>query len=296
MDAKTAKQLDKFYTKPEIAKLCYRKLSRLMTELGLQNEQFIEPSAGSGVFLDVVQRPCIGFDIHPEDERVQLQNFLDDGLPLPADKNLVFIGNPPFGKKGALAVKFLNKALSLGVAVGFIVPIQFRKWSIQSQIADDAKLLSDLTLPENSFTFMGKDYDLRCCFQVWAVQSLLNPLNLLNHRDFRQRSSPPIQHPDFLMYQYNRTKEAEKFFRYDWDFAILRQGYGDYTKLWLKGNKLRHSKQWIFFKAKDERILQRLKSINFDELSKKNTSTPGFGKADVVAAYGKLVREAHGQA
>ena len=44
-------------------------------------------------------------------------------------------------------------------------------------------------------------------------------------------------------------------------------------------------KQWIFFKAKDKETLEKLKSIDFEKLSKKNIGIPGFGKADVVQEF-----------
>lgn len=44
----------------------------------------------------------------------------------------------------------------------------------------------------------------------------------------------------------------------------------------------------MFIKAKDEIILERLLKIDFEKLSKKNTTIPGFGKADLVKEYKEL--------
>lgn len=49
----------------------------------------------------------------------------------------------------------------------------------------------------------------------------------------------------------------------------------------------RHT-QWIFFKAHSPKILNQLLKLDYETLSKKNISTPGFGKADVIEAYNKL--------
>lgn len=87
------------------------------------------------------------------------------------------------------------------------------------------------------------------------------------------------------MWQYNRTKESEKYFDYNWDFAVLRQGYGDYNRLYTDKSTMDRKKQYIFFKTKDDITLSKLKSIDFNKLSLKNTTTPGFGKADVVEEY-----------
>jgi hypothetical protein len=90
------------------------------------------------------------------------------------------------------------------------------------------------------------------------------------------------------MYQFNRTTEAEKYFDkslYPWDFAVPRQGHYDYTLRVYKSEDCDRKLQWIFFKAKDRKVLKRLVGLDFVQLSKKNTSTPGFGKADVIELY-----------
>lgn len=285
-------QMDKYYTKKCIAQECYEYMKNFLTEHNVKNIMFIEPSAGAGVFLDVVGEPCFGFDLSPgRDDIYKLDFLIDDfrktiaGLP----KNVYTIGNPPFGKKSVLAVEFLNKSLKYTKAVGFILPIQFRKWSVHSKISKGAKLLADFTLPEYSFEFMGKDYGVRCCFQIWVNENWKTALS-----DLRIKSKPPTTHNDFEMWQYNCTEEAKKFFDksvYKWDFGVPRQGFADYSKKILSPEECNPKQQWIFFRARDEEILRRLITLNFNKLSLKNTGTPGFGKADVVQEYIQLYGE-----
>ena len=93
------------------------------------------------------------------------------------------------------------------------------------------------------------------------------------------------------MWQYNNTREAEKFFdkdRYKWDFAVPRQGYKEYSIKETDPNNMDRRTQWIFFRASNNNILHNLMKLDFDKLSQKNTSTPGFGKADVVQAYEEM--------
>lgn len=100
--------------------------------------------------------------------------------------------------------------------------------------------------------------------------------------------APITAHRDFEMWQYNNTRQAEKYFdyeKYPWDFAVLRQGYGDYKTLKYPGDDFDKHKQWIFIHAHDENILNILKSIDYEKLSRHNTSVPGFGKADVINEY-----------
>lgn len=286
--SKVSEQLDKYYTKKVVAEQCYKQMKDLIKSVAdLSKAIFVEPSAGSGVFLDIIEETKIGADIAPTKESKHLilkHDFLNQDFSILIEgyskEAVFFIGNPPFGKKGDLALAFLNKALSYGETVGFIVPIQFRKWSIQSKINPSAKLLLDLELPEVAFEFMGSDYALRCCFQVWSTSTSFSLME-----NFRLKNKPEISHPDFEMYQYNRTVVAEKYFDYDWDFAVPRQGYLDYNFKSFRKEDCNKKHQWIFFKAKNKQALERLLKLDFVALSKKNIGTPGFGKADVIMCY-----------
>lgn len=279
MELKKAKELDKYYTKSLIAKKCYDDFLPL-----LSNEILIEPSAGAGSFLSVVDRDIVGFDIRPERNDIYQHDFINDNL---TDKlssmgigydGIAMIGNPPFGKKGALGIDFINTAFKYSPLIGFILPIQFRKWSAQKKINPYGRLIFDKDLPDNSFTIIDKDYSMRCSFQIWS-------LNHLEYDDLRIRESPPTKHDDFDMWQFNRTKEAEKYFDYDWDFAVPRQGFNDYSYKAFKKEDCDMKKQWIFFKAHNKKSLEILLNIDFYALAKLNSITPGFGKADLVKQY-----------
>jgi predicted RNA methylase len=282
--------LDKYYTKVSVAQSCLDSMLALLTSNHLQplDYVFVEPSAGGGAFLAAAQargQSAVGFDISPTAPGIIQNDFLNDDCfsKKPAElqnKPNVTFGNPPFGRKASLALEFMNRSLSKSTLVGFVLPLQFRKWSIQSKILPQARLLLDETLDENSFEFIGKDYKLRCCFQVWTIDASLSP-----GVDLRISERPQTSHPDFLMYQYNRTPEALKFFDYDWDFAVPRQGFLDYSEKKYKKSDCDPKQQWIFFKASSPDVLKNLLALDFVALSKKNISTPGFGKGDVVDAY-----------
>lgn len=280
--------LDKYYTKSEIALNCYNKMLELLGNT--KKILFIEPSAGSGVFLSHIKEAKLGFDIAPTNRDIIKNDFLNDNIIEKIgikylNYNKVFIGNPPFGNKSSLAIEFVNKALSYSNIVGFIVPIQFRKWSVQSKINKNAQLILDMNLVENAFEFMGKDYKVRCCFQIWVLDSFKH-----ENKNLRLMTRPEISHPDFKMYQYNRTEIAEKYFDYDWDFAVPRQGYLDYSYKAYSKLECNKKQQWIFFKANDKKTLENLLVLDFTKLSKNNTGVPGFGKADVVKEYIKIFK------
>lgn len=290
--AHTNQKLDKYYTKLQTAKDCINDLKNLIPNL--QDYLFIEPSAGAGVFLNALEyHNCafkMGFDIAPTKENnfnIIKNDFLHEDLNqyltnIQKNTKTIIIGNPPFGKKSHLAIEFINKAFSYSSIVAFIVPIQFKKWSAQSKIDKKAKLIFDKSLPSNSFEFLGKDYDVRCCFQVWVNN---DDLKFNSLKDLRIQERPILCHPDFEMYQYNRTEIAEKYFDYDWDFAVPRQGYLDYSFKAFSKEDCNRKRQWIFFKAKNKSALNRLLKLDFVKLSLNNTGTPGFGKADVIKEY-----------
>ena len=290
-----AKDFDQFYTQDSVAETCLEMTLDFLKKSDIENPFFFEPSAGDGAFLRALKKEnkkYFACDIEPRSEEILQADFLQTDLihqlKISAKKNkIIVIGNPPFGKKGKSASAFINRAFLYSDTVAFVLPIQFNKYSGHNQIIKEAKLILNEPLPHESFVFMGKPYAVRCCFQIWTTAG--TPL-----KDLRIKNSPITKHEDFEMWQYNCTEEALKFFdkeRYKWDFAVARQGFKDYSVKETDPEKLDRRIQWIFFRAKNKEILERLKKIDFVKLSLKNSTIPGFGKADVVEYYTKLYQE-----
>jgi hypothetical protein len=286
--------LDQYYTKPAIAQECWSLVRGLLWQIGWNRDDIcvLEPSAGRGAFLDAVgDIPKMGVEVDPAAPPRPEIVFADFMSRSKWDKPFqemrrgrmpVVMGNPPFGRKGDVALDFLNECLDVAGVIGFVLPLGFRKWSSQSRVQRTAHLVIDHDLPVSAFFAGDKDFALRCCFQVWTRADIGVPLG---YYDLRLTAKPRVDHEDFSAWQYNRTVEAEKYFDYDWDFAVLRQGYGDYTRRYFDRKDLDRKQQWIFFKAHSEPARQRLLALDFDALSKRNIGLPGFGKADVVQAY-----------
>ena len=291
---------DQFYTNPLTAK----KLTSIFTEeikkLGYYKARFIEPSAGTGNFCQAVKelnktdsfvsKKILAFDLQPKSnkEKIIKTNFLTldwkKYLSKSNQKNYVVIGNPPFGKRGKLAMDFINKSVEKVETIGFVLPLTFRRWSIQSQLNKKLKLIYDINLEPNSFLYQDKVYALNTCFQIWTKRKN-------NYPDLRIKEKPITKHSDFEMYLHNNTQPTLRFFRkdkYNWDFAVVRQGFYDYTEKIEKKKELFKNRQYIFFKSKNEGIRQKLLQIDFSKLAQKNTIIPGFGKHDVVMAYNDL--------
>lgn len=98
---------DKFYTKKEVAIHCRDFLSNY---ININNENFVEPSAGDGAFIDLFPN-LIACDLFPENEKIIKQDFLK--LDTSPHQDAVVIGNPPFGKNLPSQSNFLISVLRL---------------------------------------------------------------------------------------------------------------------------------------------------------------------------------------
>ncbi|MGM9550945.1 MAG: SAM-dependent methyltransferase [Clostridia bacterium] len=278
--------LDQYYTQKHIAEKCLNVLKDVVaTTSRFDNSIFLEPSAGTGSFIDATNkifknRKIVAFDIDPKHPDVKKRDFLK--VDIRDYSNVITIGNPPFGNRSSLAIDFFNRAALCSSIIAFIVPVQFRKWSVQSKIDDRFMLIYDEILPPNSFVFNGKEFSARCCFQIWSKYSLSG------YSDMRLREKPRTSHPDFDLYQYNNTVAARKYFEYPWDFCVPRQGYYDYSKVITNRKDCKYNIQYIFFKINNPEAAKIFELFDFASLALKNTTIPGFGKADVIQEYERL--------
>jgi len=276
--------LDQFYTKKKVAVRCWREVKPVLRELtgtSKSNIHFIEPSAGSGIFYELLpEQNRFGLDIEPKCSGVRKGNFLTSRYQPPLDpKRVVVIGNPPFGKRGKTALEFINKAFTMADTVAFILPVIFRKYTMHQHIKEGASLVYVMPLGRDSFqTATGKNYIVNTEFQVWTMSNSM--------KDMRRFSHPPIKHPDFVMHQYNNTVAMSHVFDNSFDFAVPCQGWQDYDRREIDANKCERNKQWILFKSKDKRVRNRLYNIDYDALALRcSTTVPGFRKGDIVEEY-----------
>ena len=272
--------LDQYYTKPDTARECWETLLGVLP-VPASRAKFIEPSAGDGAFFDLLPvRRRIGLDVAPRHAGIREQDFLTWEHRARDRLLQVVVGNPPFGSRGDLAVRFVNKAAEIADTVGFIVPVNFRKFAIHKQLNDDLQLIAAKPLLRNSFRLSsGRDYEVNTEFQVWTrVPSKAENL--------RQFEPPPIAHQDFLIRQYNNTPEALKVFHAPFDFAVPCQGWQDYSRRERDADRCEKNKQWMLLKAATRRILRQLLGIDYEDLAlRTGTSTPGFRKNDLVREY-----------
>ena len=275
--------LDQFYTKPEVAGICWQHFTDTLSSLNrsLSDLFFIEPAAGTGAFYELLpSRRRLGIDLAPKRDDVKSQDFFKvTGSPsTPSDTAI--IGNPPFGKRGKLAIAFFNHAAYLADLVAFIVPVNFRKFTVHKQLNPNMRFISKLPLPRDAFHLdTGKSYAVNTEFQIWTRLASI-------HHDMRQYKPLPIRHPDFQIWQYNNTTDALKVFGNPFDFAVPCQGWQDYSRRERDEKRCERTKQWILLKAKNPTVLTRLMKIDYERLAQEcATAVPGFRKGDLVKAY-----------
>ncbi len=145
--------LDKFYTPNHIVDLCIYEFWTAFKEV----TELIEPSAGNGAF-SLKLDDCIAYDIEPEHESIIKQDFLK--LRLPYKYGRAIIGNPPFGKRNNLALKFYKHAVKMCDMIGFILPISQLN-NVDSLYEFD--LIKSIDLGKMEYSGI----EVHCCFNLY---------------------------------------------------------------------------------------------------------------------------------
>lgn len=167
------KDKDQFYTTKETAAYCYKKTLEILKELGIDERDYtiIEPSAGGCNFYNLFPKDRrIGIDIEPNGNKELVKKNYLDFVP-PKNKKYIVLGNPPFGLRGNLALRFINHSSKFADVVAFILPPLFdsdgkgvpKKRVLGYQLAHTEKL------PLHSFEYPdGRKVDISTIFQVWT--------------------------------------------------------------------------------------------------------------------------------
>lgn len=176
------KQQDDQYYTPDYLAVEYAK--KFLEFIGDEPGNIIEPSAGTGAFVKALYQLGIdperifAYDLEPKFDVVERQNFYElSGLSYK-----FAIGNPPFGKGGSEAIKFMNHCAKLGVTkLGFINPSCVgNKFFTDSQLLRGWKPISidEHWFPadahfvlDNSEQYGEKANPVNCIFQLWEYDA-----------------------------------------------------------------------------------------------------------------------------
>ena len=159
---------DQFFTSDALAKKCWDIFIE-KTDVCIEEYTFIESSAGDGSFMKILPKGVIGLDIEPRYEGVIQHDYLTWSPPDPSRKYIVF-GNPPFGLRGNLALRFINHSHSFADYVCFILPQLFEsdgKGAPRKRVVGYNLIHSEMV----SDFFHSPDKSkskINCVFQIWS--------------------------------------------------------------------------------------------------------------------------------
>jgi hypothetical protein len=254
------RSLDQFYTNPVIASNCLGLLQEFVLVEGILFDCWLEPSAGTGSFYTLLPENKKGFDLDPKCDGIVGVDFL--GIDL-SPVICATVGNPPFGKNSSLAIKFFNKCAEHSVVIGFILPKTFKKQSVVSKLNKNFHLRYELELPENSFLFDEKEFNVPCVFQIW---------HKLGHE--REDEILPLTHVDF--YFTNRESAS---------VAVQRVG--------VNAGKVKTEYSGVaasshYFIRCSEQVTETLKKIDWVSVKYNTAGNPSISKGELVKLYSQL--------
>lgn len=184
----STKEKDQFFTPIETAKHCFDIFKTVIKEYNQNVEDFvfIEPSAGDGSFLNVLPNNSIALDIEPRHKNVIMGDFLS-WVPPPSvgDKKYIVFGNPPFGLRGHLALKFINHSYEFADYVCFILPQLFESdgKGVPRKRVKGFNLLSSTKLHSDFYEPNGNTIKINTIFQVWSKHFKNDKYNTIDIKD-----------------------------------------------------------------------------------------------------------------
>lgn len=251
-------ELDKYYTKSGVVDNCLKHIE------GMRQYDFvIEPSAGNGSFLNKIDNPNkIGIDLYPEDKNVIKEDWFDFDIDAEY-KNVLIVGNPPFGRNHSLSDAFLLRSFSFSnvETIAFILPNTYRKYNRQKLIPANWRIAKIIELGRNSFTLNGKTRHCPCSFFVFDKSG---------EKDLRVNPDR-IKTNDFVF-----SKKRE-----DADFFIFGAVPGKVIKNPKKNNRGYFIKSCI----DTEELIKRFQNIKWKGNSCANGGVAWFTKLEIIQEY-----------
>lgn len=161
---------DAYFTGPSSAEFCIEILKDYQWVTA--NTKTHEPCAGNGSLLAGLPGFAIASDLHDYGIGATTENFMEAA---PKGADLIFT-NPPFGRAGSLALKFLQKAATECNRLAFILPASFRKVSMLDRVPKGFALVGDFPLPDQNYILPdGTTRKVLTTFQLWESSPSKRP-------------------------------------------------------------------------------------------------------------------------
>lgn len=183
--------LDKYYTSYDDMEYVVNKSWDILKENGYEISEFLEPSAGNGVFSNYLSTSgleVLAIDIEPDGDDIIKADYLTYDLNYV--KGRCVIGNPPYGNRLNLAINFFKKSIEIADYIVFILPISQLN-NTQSFYQFDLLYSEDLGVMTFSNT-----RKVHCCLNIYV-----RPKNGLNKRRLNKLKDITIVRQDSKKYK-----------------------------------------------------------------------------------------------
>jgi predicted RNA methylase len=250
---------EQFYTPPELAIELVAQASKIIPNFS--SRKFLEPAGGTGSFIEALQqtgaKTITSVDLYPKHPLVETADFLEFES---AEKDLVAVSNPPFGRNNALAIPFFNHAARFSEFICFLVPRSWRKWSVENRLNPNFHKILDedvfVSYQDASGQSVTETNDLRTCFQIWQRQEAVRPAIVVPDNGLIQKSSP---------------EEAQ--------LAIRVFGYG--CGKVLSDFPPQKNTTLMFLKTKDPSVQKLLPELDYQRFSKNTAYTEALALPEI---------------
>ena len=260
--------LDQYYTNEADMKYCVNKTLDILQENGYEVSEFLEPSAGKGVFVNYLYttgKNVIALDIEPKVENIIQADYLT--YELEYKKGRLIIGNPPFGSKLNLARRFYKKSIEMGDYISFILPISQLNNSIFMYEFD---LLYSEDLGELVFSECRK---VRCCLNIYVRPE----------RGLNKKSKKTLKDVEIV------RSDSKKYSNFEYDIRMCQ--WGDVGKILKEGEN--YSSEYKI-KIHNEDLKDKILDILFNTDWKKEitpTTLCGLCKHHIIAVLKRNIPE-----
>lgn len=237
--------------------------------------RIIEPSAGDGAWLkhlDVDE----AYDIEPKHPNVVEANFLTHELE--HVEGTLFVGNPPFGRMGTLAMQFIRKCAENGDYIAFILPASFGKRSGVRRFPSNLHLIFQKDLLNESFRLPEDDKKLSTVFQIWEKRE-------------EERKDPKTRREcdDFSFVKYKNPVSGNAApCPPGSDICICTHGSG-YGKVHTSNYQNKNTRTHRYIKVKSGKnvndVANKLRTLDFDKVAKYTVGQPCISTAEIVELY-----------
>lgn len=262
--------LEQYFTKDSLVKKCID-FTNSCFPIG-NIDLIIEPSAGAGAFLSQLpSSKTIGLDISPLLPQIIKADYFDWQPPRNKGSVLV-IGNPPFGQRGSLAMRFLIKSFRFADCVAFILPRSFKKFTFQNRIPLHFHLAGEFDCDEFE-TASGVPVSVKSVFQVWVKKTIE-----------RETSSLKSSHADFEMKHCHLSRISKEMLAEvceEYSFAIPQVG----ANFKPRDSKTITMGSYWFIKPNVDSARSVFEKLDFSFLHGMNTAFTSLSKKDIIRAY-----------